>query len=266
MPLHRQGAPVRHPAGAEARRLRGRRVLPARQRLPPHGPAHPHPERAPPALELGFEIPADLPIAKAAAAPRSPAAARRHQETADFPGRDRLLAFLRERFPQHGPLVSGWIHGGFYVTAKTESRWCGNVGRQHNGNRTYLHVTEHGAQQRCHCRCDTLEGRRYGLCSRYRSPTVPLPPEIRRELGEHENVLPHPDSDEEEEAGDHHHNTAAASSASEEPHRRLSLFLPHGRTDTLVSVMRSCSKKRPASPPPKRGGKRGGSKGGTGRM
>jgi hypothetical protein len=55
------------------------------------------------------------------------------------------------------------------------SRWCGNLGRQHRSNTVYFVVTRKGVHQRCYCRCDTLEGRKYGLCKDYHSDTWPVP-------------------------------------------------------------------------------------------
>ena len=36
--------------------------------------------------------------------------------------------------------------------------------------------------QRCFCRCDTLEGRKNGLCSKYKSVVFPLPAEVKNML------------------------------------------------------------------------------------
>lgn len=39
----------------------------------------------------------------------------------------------------------------------------------------YFELTPDGLSQRCYCRCDTTEGRKFGLCSQYRGPVWTVP-------------------------------------------------------------------------------------------
>lgn len=56
----------------------------------------------------------------------------------------------------------------YYV--KTDSKYCENLGRSHNSNHIWFLITEHGAIcQKCFCRCETTEGRRYGFCKDFSS-------------------------------------------------------------------------------------------------
>lgn len=59
-------------------------------------------------------------------------------------------------------------YSGYYI-ARTNNSFCMNVLRPHNSNTIYFLITEHGIYQRCFCRCDTGEGRRFGKCKDYKS-------------------------------------------------------------------------------------------------
>ena len=69
-----------------------------------------------------------------------------------------------------------------YYLVRTHSSFCMNVARDHNSNTIFFVVNEHGMFQKCFCRCDTLEGRRFGLCRDYRSKVYELPMRVKREL------------------------------------------------------------------------------------
>jgi len=45
------------------------------------------------------------------------------------------------------------------------SRFCGNLGKEHRSNRVYLLAGTKGVFQGCTCTCDTHEGRKYGKCA-----------------------------------------------------------------------------------------------------
>jgi hypothetical protein len=72
-------------------------------------------------------------------------------------------------------------HDKFYI-AKIDSMYCLNIQREHNSCGIYFHISEQGMVQRCFCRCDTLEGRKNGLCSKYKSIVFPLPAEVKNML------------------------------------------------------------------------------------
>ena len=57
---------------------------------------------------------------------------------------------------------------GFYV-AQTDSRFCMNVGREHNSNHIYFCINKNFIYQKCFCRCESTEGRSFGICKNYRS-------------------------------------------------------------------------------------------------
>lgn len=128
-------------------------------------------------------------------------APRSSEASEQFGGRQALADFLAGHFPEQMALATGLRHWGRYVTVSSESRMCRNVGREHNGNHTYVHVTVGGCQQRCHCSCDTLHGRRFGLCRDYSSPTVPLPSALARALFPSSDMVMCWSSGEEDEGG-----------------------------------------------------------------
>lgn len=57
--------------------------------------------------------------------------------------------------------------GSFYYAVRTNSSFCMNVSREHNSNTIYFLINEHGIYQKCFCRCDKLEGRKFGKCATY---------------------------------------------------------------------------------------------------
>lgn len=61
---------------------------------------------------------------------------------------------------------------------RSSSRYCHNIGKAHNSNNVYFELTPQGLCQRCYCRCDTVQGRRDGLCSTFRGPVWKVPPEV----------------------------------------------------------------------------------------
>lgn len=52
---------------------------------------------------------------------------------------------------------------------KTNSRFCMNIGREHNSCGVYFYVTPFGLTQKCLCSCNKMDGRRNGLCADYTS-------------------------------------------------------------------------------------------------
>ncbi len=49
----------------------------------------------------------------------------------------------------------------------TNSRYCMNIGKEHNSCGVYFYVTKAGITQRCLCTCDKLCDRKNGLCKNY---------------------------------------------------------------------------------------------------
>jgi hypothetical protein len=62
--------------------------------------------------------------------------------------------------------------------ARTTSRFCLNIGKNHNSNNVYFLFSKRGAYQMCFCRCQTIEGRKYGMCQDFHS----APFEMSRDL------------------------------------------------------------------------------------
>jgi len=57
--------------------------------------------------------------------------------------------------------------------------YCMNIGGNHRRNTAYFVFYPSGVTQKCHCRCDTVDGRKYGLCSKYESQKFGLPTQSR---------------------------------------------------------------------------------------
>lgn len=71
----------------------------------------------------------------------------------------------------------------YTVTLKGEgSSYCMNIQRSHKTNTVYFVVTKEGMVQKCFCRCDTLVGRRSGLCKNYKSHVFKISPQLHTAL------------------------------------------------------------------------------------
>lgn len=77
---------------------------------------------------------------------------------------------------QYQPCRVTHIHqcGNMYLLATT-SRFCANLGRDHNSNHVYFVVNDKGVHQRCHCACNTTSGRRKGLCADFSERVADAP-------------------------------------------------------------------------------------------
>lgn len=96
---------------------------------------------------------------------------------------DRVETFIRyQTITQwNSPLRQLKKQGNFYI-AKIDSMYCLNIQREHNSCGIYFQITDQGLFQRCFCRCETLEGRNNGYCSKFKSTVFPLPLEVRKML------------------------------------------------------------------------------------
>jgi hypothetical protein len=47
---------------------------------------------------------------------------------------------------------------------ETTSKYCENLGRNHNSNHVWFMATKGTICQKCFCRCETMEGRKHGFC------------------------------------------------------------------------------------------------------
>lgn len=69
----------------------------------------------------------------------------------------------------------------------TKSKYCQNIGRDHNSCGIYFSLNKNGICQRCFCKCDTQEGRKYGYCHSFYSTHIPCTPHIKKILGFKDN-------------------------------------------------------------------------------
>lgn len=90
---------------------------------------------------------------------------------------DDLVKFLKHSFPQHNirdiRKISRVSNKNAYVIL-VESKYCLNVGKEHNSNNVYFYINRHGISQRCFCTCNTTRGRKFGKCGDFRSDPIPL--------------------------------------------------------------------------------------------
>lgn len=93
--------------------------------------------------------------------------------------------FIRFNFPLHKIKSSRRImkveNKDMYIVF-VESKYCMNLGREHKSNNVYFVVTKDGVSQKCFCRCDTTQGRKYGLCKEFKSTPSPLNASLRKRL------------------------------------------------------------------------------------
>jgi hypothetical protein len=65
---------------------------------------------------------------------------------------------------------------------KTNSRFCMNLGREHNSCGIYFFASPNGIYQKCLCPCNKLDGRKNGLCMDYTSECFPFDDDSRKIL------------------------------------------------------------------------------------
>jgi hypothetical protein len=65
---------------------------------------------------------------------------------------------------------------------KTNSRFCMNLGREHNSCGIYFFASPNGLYQKCLCPCNKLDGRKNGLCMDYTSECYPFDEDTRKIL------------------------------------------------------------------------------------
>ena len=64
----------------------------------------------------------------------------------------------------------------------SQSKYCTNIGKNHNSEHIYFKLNKEGICQKCFCRCDTIDGRRHGYCKDYESEYIPCTPQLRKVL------------------------------------------------------------------------------------
>lgn len=73
--------------------------------------------------------------------------------------------------------VGAMRSGSGMVLLRSTSKFCLNLGRAHRTTNVYFVLSRRGVCQRCYCRCDTSEGRRFGPCKDFSSEVFPVPRE-----------------------------------------------------------------------------------------
>ena len=73
---------------------------------------------------------------------------------------------------------TGLFRTPYSVMLRSTSHFCRNLGRAHKSNTVYFVVNRSGVAQRCFCRCETTEGRQFGMCKDYESDTFPVDQEV----------------------------------------------------------------------------------------
>jgi len=82
--------------------------------------------------------------------------------------------FIRYNFPKEysrGVVREVTRYPDKNLLIKTNSKFCMNIGREHNSCGIYFHATPYGLTQRCLCTCQKLDGRKHGLCCDFKSET-----------------------------------------------------------------------------------------------
>tara|TARA_B100001093_G_C26813017_1_gene1008354 strand:- start:411 stop:1790 length:1380 start_codon:yes stop_codon:yes gene_type:complete len=64
----------------------------------------------------------------------------------------------------------------------SQSKYCLNLGKNHNSEHIYFKLNYKGISQKCFCRCDTKENRKHGYCKDYESVPIPCTPQLRKIL------------------------------------------------------------------------------------
>ena len=64
----------------------------------------------------------------------------------------------------------------------SQSKYCSNIGKNHNSEHIYFKLNREGICQKCFCKCDTMDGRKYGFCKDFSSTIIPCTPHLRKML------------------------------------------------------------------------------------
>ena len=64
----------------------------------------------------------------------------------------------------------------------TNSKYCENLGRAHNSNHIWFTVNGDIISQKCFCQCDTIKGRKFGMCKDYDGQKYVVTQNIKEKL------------------------------------------------------------------------------------
>lgn len=77
-----------------------------------------------------------------------------------------------------GQKFTGLLASEHCFMLRSTARYCFNLGRAHRTNNVYFVLTKKGVSQRCYCRCETDEGRKFGMCKDFSSQVWDVPGEV----------------------------------------------------------------------------------------
>jgi len=91
-----------------------------------------------------------------------------------------IMIYVKESMFLHPKVIAVYKCSGkndrIWYDAKTDSRYCLNIGGNHKSCTVYYRIQKRGMNQKCFCRCDTLEGRKSGkTCTEFEGPLIFLP-------------------------------------------------------------------------------------------
>lgn len=87
-----------------------------------------------------------------------------------------LAAALPEKF--EGQKFTSLLATDHCFMLRSTARYCFNVGREHRTSNVYFLLTKKGVSQRCYCRKDTQDDRKYGTCKDFSSQVWDVPPDV----------------------------------------------------------------------------------------
>lgn len=77
-----------------------------------------------------------------------------------------------------GQRFTGILKAESCYLLRSSSLYCLNKGGRHSTCGIYWILSLKGVRQACYCRCDTTDGRKYGLCRDFKSDIWPVPDEV----------------------------------------------------------------------------------------
>ena len=95
-----------------------------------------------------------------------------------------LEGFVRKHMPgQERSYIQSLYKNDKSLYAKTNSRFCENLGRNHNSNHVWFLISENGEIcQKCFCRCETMKDRKKDFCKDFTGRKHQLYPSIVKKL------------------------------------------------------------------------------------
>lgn len=89
---------------------------------------------------------------------------------------DDITAALPPQF--RGQKFTGLVATEHCFMLRSTARHCFNVAREHTSSNVYFQLTTKGVCQKCYCRKETTEGRKYGLCKDFASQYWEVPQRV----------------------------------------------------------------------------------------